>query len=118
MSSENLEAASLNDLSDDALRLIFSFLTLSNRLQLEGICKRWRHLLQESWKTVRHLKMADFQVEITAPFFNLMPQFYNNRDDSSQKFLIFERIATVLRRELISVESIDFRDTETPNPNS
>ncbi len=88
----NHSVPSLHKVYDDGLRKIFSYLTLTERLSLEAVCKRWENLLKGSWNTVRNLRMADFMVS------------YSSRREGLTK----RRIETISRRNLLSLESLDF----------
>lgn len=48
---------SLHILSDDPLLIIFSMLSLEDRLRLEAVCKRWSYLLKSMWKDTKHLSV-------------------------------------------------------------
>ncbi len=91
----NHSVPSLHKISDDGLRKIFSYLTLTERLSLEIVCKRWENLLKGSWKTIRNLRMADFMVSYSP----------------GRERLTKRRIQTISRRNLLSLESLDFGET-------
>ncbi|XP_067649711.1 putative RNA-binding protein EEED8.10 [Haliotis asinina] len=49
----------INDLCDELLLYIMSFLSIKGRLTLERVCHRWRHLSLQTWLTVKSLHFKD-----------------------------------------------------------
>ncbi|OWF48247.1 F-box/LRR-repeat protein 2-like [Mizuhopecten yessoensis] len=43
-------------LNDDSLILIFSLLSVKERVRVERVCRRWRHLAQKSWNRQNRLQ--------------------------------------------------------------
>src|SRR5690348_1198951 len=60
----NLSSSSINILSDDGLRHIFSFLSHKEWIKLERVCRKWRDILKDSWKYTEEIDMKEFDCEI------------------------------------------------------
>ncbi|XP_048583143.1 F-box/LRR-repeat protein 2-like [Nematostella vectensis] len=50
------KCVTVNNLNDDMLLYIFSFLGMKDRVIIERVCRRWRTLAAKSWNSVRHLQ--------------------------------------------------------------
>ncbi|XP_077277868.1 putative RNA-binding protein EEED8.10 [Temnothorax americanus] len=58
------ENVSIHMLNDDCLRHIFLFLTIKERVRIEIVCKRWRDLSQDLWRTMTF--------DLTSPTWNFI----------------------------------------------
>ncbi|KAK2587325.1 hypothetical protein KPH14_003042 [Odynerus spinipes] len=55
---QNYPDALIDALNDDCLMHIFLYLPIIDRIVIERVCKRWRAVSQESWRTVKKLDFS------------------------------------------------------------
>ncbi|XP_071554433.1 putative RNA-binding protein EEED8.10 [Temnothorax nylanderi] len=66
------ENVSIHMLNDDCLRHIFLFLPIKERVRIEIVCKRWRDLSQDLWRTMTF----DFNLSSSKMYPNGFRAFY------------------------------------------
>ncbi|XP_071634234.1 putative RNA-binding protein EEED8.10 [Temnothorax longispinosus] len=52
------ENVSIHMLNDHCLKHIFQFLPIVDRVRIEIVCKRWRHVIKHSWHTTKTLDLS------------------------------------------------------------
>ncbi|XP_032673255.1 F-box/LRR-repeat protein 20-like [Odontomachus brunneus] len=57
---EYFKSAPIHMLNDDCLIHIFKYLLIADRVRVERVCKRWKVLSQESWRTMKRLDISHF----------------------------------------------------------
>ncbi|XP_069136022.1 putative RNA-binding protein EEED8.10 isoform X1 [Argopecten irradians] len=86
-------ACEIERLYDDSLILIFSFLSIKERIRIERVCKKWRHLAKKSWS--RQYKLQ---------FHNMFQGFMKGLTDSILNSLLL-RCGVYLRALDLSASS-------------
>ena len=99
---------SINDLTDDALIRIFSYLSPADRLALEIVSKRWSGILKDMWKSVKTIVWKDFHKQVVVPKSSCKCK----GETEFQWVLCLKNVETVCARKLASVVRMDFRDTK------
>lgn len=56
---EHSNSCRLPELNDDALRHVFSYLGLKDRVKVERVCRRWCQVARSSWQSVRKLNFQN-----------------------------------------------------------
>ncbi|KAJ8672652.1 hypothetical protein QAD02_003911 [Eretmocerus hayati] len=53
-----LDGAEIHKLNDDCLMHIFTYLPIIDRVRVEGVCRRWKDICPESWRTFKKLDLT------------------------------------------------------------
>ncbi|KAK0161351.1 hypothetical protein PV327_009829 [Microctonus hyperodae] len=69
LSSIEIDNLLINELNDDCLLDIFSYLSIVDVIQAEKVCKRWKRLCQQSWKAVESLEYENKKWKLEKKYF-------------------------------------------------